>query len=128
MGFTGHRPFRGFTFILLAGVLGAALVGLTQCRLVNDTVTGVDLKSGSEFNGRSACVHECNDEFKKCKREEDARHKASKTECKALENIAERTACQRDEQRRHVEAHLGCVRAKNACKKGCYNEGGGSSN
>lgn len=127
MGFNGHRPFRGFTSILLAGLLGAALLGLTQCRLVNDTVTGVDLKSGGELNGRSACVHACNAAFKECERDEDARHKVRRAECKALGSVAERTACERDEQRRHNEAHLACVRAKNECKKGCYNEGGGSS-
>src|SRR5437773_1784261 len=68
---TDHRNprlRRGFAFVALAAVLGLSAVGLTQCRLVDDTVTGVDLKSNSQLNLRSSCVRQCNEQFKACKR------------------------------------------------------------
>ena len=39
------RLRRGFAFVALAAVLGLSAVSLTQCRMVNDTVTGVDLSA-----------------------------------------------------------------------------------
>src|SRR5438093_8117753 len=41
------RVRRGFAFVALAAVLGLTAVGLTQCRMVNDNVTGVDLRAGN---------------------------------------------------------------------------------
>ena len=68
------RVRRGFAFVALAAVLGLAAVGLTQCRMVNDNVTGVDLRSGNgQANARSTCVKQCNEKFKACQRSEDAR-------------------------------------------------------
>ena len=53
------RVRRGFAFVALAAVLGLSAVGLTQCRMVDDTVTGVDVRSSDSFKsrGRSRCVH-----------------------------------------------------------------------
>src|SRR6185436_13688146 len=82
---TDHRNprlRRGFAFVALAAVLGFAAVGLTQCRMVNDTVTGVDLSNASgRLSAKSACKKQCNEKFKACKRAEEARHKAAKKAC-----------------------------------------------
>src|SRR5213594_1821570 len=73
------RVRRGFAFVALAAVLGLAAVGITQCRMVNDNVTGVDLRAGAgTLSGRSSCVHRCNDAFKACLRTEESRYKAAK--------------------------------------------------
>src|SRR5437870_13741275 len=79
MNFDNRTPRlrRGFAFVALAAVLGLAAVGLTQCRMVNDTVTGIDLSANSGLNARSNCVHQCNEKYKACRRAEDARHKAA---------------------------------------------------
>ena len=52
------RLRRGFAFVALAAVLGLAAVGLSQCRMVDDTVTGVDLSANSGLSARSDCVHQ----------------------------------------------------------------------
>src|SRR5437667_1518269 len=69
------RLRRGFAFVALAAVLGLSAVGLTQCRMVDDTVTGVSLQTSSTLNAVSDCVHRCNEQFKACRKGEEARHK-----------------------------------------------------
>src|SRR5207249_6806767 len=71
------RLRRGFAFVALAAVLGLSAVGLTQCRMVDDTVTGVDVKSTTGLNAVSDCMHRCNEAYKQCRKAEDARHKAA---------------------------------------------------
>jgi hypothetical protein len=112
------RLRRGFAFVALAALLGLSVVGLSQCRLADDTVTGVDLTANS-VNARSDCVHRCNDQYKACKRAEDARHKAAQRACGSDK------ACKKAEQRLHKDNQLACVRQMQQCKRNCYNEGAG---
>lgn len=125
MNFDHRNPRlrRGFAFVALAAVLGLSAVGLTQCRMVDDTVTGVDVRSNTGFsNGRSACVHQCNEKYKACKRAEDARHKQAVRDC------AGDNACKKAENTLHKNNHKDCVRAMQLCKKNCrYREGAGSA-
>jgi hypothetical protein len=116
------RLRRGFAFVALAAVLGLSAVGLTQCRMVDDTVTGVDVRSNTGFNsGRSKCVHQCNEKYKACKRAEDARHKAAVRACPDQ-------ACKKAENKLHQNLHKQCVRDMQLCKKNCrYREGAGSA-
>jgi len=115
------RVRRGFAFVALAAVLGLTAVGLTQCRMTNDTVTGVDLNAASGLSARSDCVRSCNDSFKACLRAEQARHKAAKAAC------GSDNACKKAEQRLNKDNHKACVSAMQLCKKGCYNEGSGTA-
>ena len=122
------RLRRGFAFVALAAVLGLSAVGLTQCRLVDDTVTGVDVKSNSGFSGgRSACEKACNEEFKQCKKDEEALHKINKANCDALPQ-PQRSECKKAESERHKAAKKECSQRKKACKAACrYREGRGSA-
>ena len=122
MNFDHRNPRlrRGFAFVALAAVLGLAAVGLTQCRMVNDTVTGIDLSANSGLNARSNCVHQCNEKYKACRRAEDARHKAAKRACPD-------NACRKAEERLHQNNHKDCVRQMQLCKRSCYNEGAGGA-
>ena len=115
------RLRRGFAFVALAAVLGLSAVGLTQCRMVDDTVTGVDLKSNPGLSARSACVRQCNEAAKQCKKQESIRHKLAKRAC------GHDAACRKAESRRHKEAKKECSRRKKLCKRNCYNEGAGSA-
>ena len=116
------RLRRGFAFVALAAVLGLSAVGLTQCRMVNDTVTGVDVRSNSGFSsGRSACVHQCNEKYKACKKAEDARHKA------AVQACGHDNTCKKAENETHKQNKKQCVSQMQLCKKNCrYREGAGS--
>lgn len=123
------RVRRGFAFVALAAVLGLSAVGLTQCRMVDDTVTGVDVKSNTGFlNARSECVHQCNEKYKQCKKAEEARHKAAKKACKELATTPDRKACEKAENDLNKANKKACVDQKNVCKKNCqYREGAGSA-
>jgi hypothetical protein len=129
MNFDHRNPRlrRGFAFVALAAVLGLSAVGLTQCRLVNDTVTGVDLDSNSStfksrHSRRSRCVHQCNEKYKRCLKQEEAVHKRNMKACR------KDAACRKAEQKRHYNAVKACIRQMQLCKKGCrYREGAGSA-
>jgi len=120
------RLRRGFAFVALAAVLGLSAVGLNQCRMVDDTVTGVDVRSNTTFSGsgghgRSRCVHQCQERFKQCKRQEDARHKA------ALRACGKNVNCKKAEQKLHKDNLKRCIRDMQLCKKNCrYREGAGT--
>jgi len=115
------RLRRGFAFVALAAVLGLSAVGLTQCRMVDDTVTGVDLKSANALGGRSQCVHKCNDAYKHCVKAEEARHKAAKKACGSDQ------ACKKAEDALHKQNQKDCVRQMQQCKRNCYHEGAGTA-
>jgi hypothetical protein len=131
------RLRRGFAFVALAAVLGLSVVGLTQCRMVDDTVTGVDVQSNSDLNGgwghghgsgRSSCIHRCNEQFKQCVKDETARHKAADRACRKIKHTPSRKACQKAELKKHLENLKLCVLQKLICKKNCnYREGAGSA-
>ena len=116
------RLRRGFAFVALAAVLGLAAVGLSQCRMVNDTVTGVDLSASGQLKAKSVCVKACNEQYKICKRAAEATYKACKKAC-GSHNSACRKAC----EYQYKPAKKACVVQKNLCKKGCYNEGAGTA-
>jgi len=128
---TDHRNprlRRGFAFVALAAVLGLSAVGLTQCRMVDDTVTGVDLQSNSGYTvSHAACEKACNEAFKRCMKSEEAQHKIYKNACDQLPN-PQRSECKKAESQRHKAATKDCVRSKNACKRACrYREGAGNA-
>lgn len=120
------RLRREFTFIALTGVLGLSALGLSQCRLMNDTVTGVNLKSnGSYSTSRDRCEKDCNKEFKDCLKTEDRLNKSRLRECNELSE-PQRSACRRAESTRHRTAEKACSERKKTCKRACsYREGSG---
>lgn len=113
------RLRRGFAFVALAALLGLSVVGLSQCRLVDDTVTGTDVQANSGVNARSDCVHRCNNQYKACRRGQAASDKA------ALRACGQDKACKKAVKRASKGNHLACVRAMQFCKRNCYNEGAG---
>jgi hypothetical protein len=115
------RLRRGFAFVALAALLGLSVVSLSQCRMVNDSVTGVDIRANSGTSARSDCVRACNEARKNCMKSEDARHKAAQRACGADH------ACKKVEQRLHQDNLKACVSQSQLCKRGCYNEGAGSA-
>ena len=105
----------------LAAALGLAAIGLSQCRAVSDTVTGLDLSSASAMkHGRNDCVRVCNDAFKTARAGELARHRQAVRDC------GRDSACRKAEQRTHVRNMAEISRAMQLCKRNCYNEGAGS--
>jgi hypothetical protein len=122
-----RRLRRSFSYIALVGVLALSAVGLSQCRLVDQTVTGVDLKANAAFGGGEVdCKKTCNEEFKDCKQAESERHKAAKKACDQLSG-ADKKACKDAESQRNKDEKKACSERKKACKAACnYREGSGS--
>ena len=118
------RLRRGFAFVALAAVLGLSAVGLNQCRMVDDTVTGVNVRSNDAFTPgpHPQCIHACNDAYKRCIRNVEAAYKACKQACNG--NAACIKACQKQRQLDHKR----CVQQMQFCKKHCrYREGSGNA-
>jgi hypothetical protein len=105
-------------------VLGLAAVGLTQCRVVKDTVTGVDFGATS-FHGRENCNHKCNDDFKRSMDREEDRHHGALRACEKIKQDNKRHDCKRSEDKVHNQNVDKIQDTKKKCKHGCYNEGGG---
>jgi Tfp pilus assembly protein PilX len=112
---------RGFAFIALMAVLGLSALGLTQCRLVEDRVTGIDLNSQSTLSARSGCVRLCNERFKNAMKAEEDRHRIALRACR------NDNSCKRAENRTHQDNLSAIIGAKKSCKRNCYNEGAGNA-
>ena len=110
----GNRPI--LLTLALAGIL---VTTLSQCRLVPDNITGVTTTPG-RLSGRSACIHDCNEQFRIAMETEESIHRA------ALKACGHDQACRQAEDARHHDAEDRIHDDKKACKKNCYNEGGGT--
>jgi hypothetical protein len=121
------RPARGFTFVALAVTLALSAISLTQCRLIDNSVTGLE-RTNTAFHGggRSRCEHRCNQAYKQCDEAEDRRFCQAMRECDKLPTKKQRKECKEAEARRHHVAQKECVSEKKACKRNCnYREGSG---
>ena len=105
---------------MLTAVLGLAVAGLSQCRMVDDTVTGVELNASGTLSARSKCKKECDKTYKAEKKAEDARHKAADKACGKKDK-----ACKETEKDLHKNNSEAIKDRKEECKRGCYNEGAG---
>lgn len=126
----------------LALVLGSGLVimGLSQCRMMNDPVTGVDVRNNGVYGddkdddddrdekgrGVSACEHQCQREYRQCRRAENRRHEEAKDACRKIKDTSERRMCRKAEERLHRAEVRECRAERRQCKRECrYREGSG---
>lgn len=120
-----HRP-RAVTFVLGAALV-AAVLGLSQCRLADQPVMGVDARANAVYGGKhSKCEHQCEQAYKDCKRAEHRRHELAEKRCDKLKHKADRKNCRKADEERHDKAVAACKDAKKTCKRNCdYREGSG---
>jgi hypothetical protein len=112
------RLRQRLTHVALAAVLGTVAIGLAQCRMVNDTVTGVDLKNSATLCARNDCIHKCYLKFKMALRVEEMRHRAALKECR------HDYACKKREEATHRSIVRRLEMERRACKRGCYYQEG----
>jgi hypothetical protein len=117
------RLIRGPRFAVLAALLAVAAVGLTQCRIVGENVTGIETES-HRFSGRNRCMHKCEKIYRDARALEDLRHRLALRKCDRLGRKDE-DECRRNEHRVHRAILEKLEDMKKACKNKCYNEGGG---
>jgi len=93
-------------------------LGLSQCRPVADTITGVDLSSNDPSSARhKLCTTRCDSLHTDAKLAERDRHRA------AIRACGGNTECRKAEHRLHRENRRRIEADKKACKRACYNEG-----
>jgi hypothetical protein len=117
------RLIRGSRFAVLAALLTVAAVGLTQCRMVGENVTGIETES-HRFSSRERCMSKCEKFYRDARALEDLRHRLALRKCDRLGKKDE-DACRRAEDRLHQAILRKLDELKKACKNKCYNEGGG---
>jgi hypothetical protein len=120
-----HRP-RTVT-VALAATLVMAVLGLSRCKMVDQTVTGVDARETTRLDDKeSACEHQCSRDYKECKRDERRRHHDAEERCEDLKDRSERKQCEKAEDALHDQKKDECKIAKKQCKRECrYHEGSG---
>ena len=99
-----NRLRRAVAFAALAALLGVVALVLSQCTMVGDSLTGVNL----EKNARSNCVNGCNDSYK-------AAIEQAKKDCGGTGN-----AC-------FDAAQAAAFAAKTDCNNNCHKQGAGSA-
>jgi hypothetical protein len=118
------RIRRGLCGIATVTIVGLSIVGLTQCRLVDDTVAGPE-RTQILRGERSACIHRCNEQYHAVQRAEEERHRDALRDCNARP-ASQRKECRNAEERLHEKNRAAIQRDRKACKRGCYNEGSGA--
>ena len=110
---------HGLKSIAFAAALGLTTVLISQCRMVDDNIMGVDLKSNQSVSGRQNCTKGCEEKAKDARNAEESRHKSAERACGSDK------ACKKSEEDRHKANQDAIEAAFKECKRGCYNEGGG---
>lgn len=108
-----HLVKRG---LLLLALLGASLT-LIQCRMVGDSLTGVNVDL---FRRKDECLATCQDEFKARNQAEDALHAQNLAAC-GLDAV-----CVAAENARHTAAENDSKAQRDACMNACHQQGGGT--
>src|SRR5262245_43949371 len=128
-----NRLRRAVVYAALATLLGIVSLTLSQCTLVGDNLTGVDLSKGRP----TTCIKQCNDFYKLLYDQEQKAHDQYKLLCDAIDCntlppgdqqacIAQRQACQQSEEARHNAAILELNQGKVDCQNNCHHQGTGS--
>jgi len=132
-----NRLRRAVIYAALATMLGVVSLTLSQCTMVGDNLTGVDLSKGRP----TTCIKQCNDFYKLVYDQETKYHDQAKLLCDmAFDNceasavtqedhaacIAQRQACQAQESSRHSAATSYNGQAKIDCQNNCHSQGTGS--
>jgi len=110
-------PFRR---IAMSVVFALTVFASMQCRMVEDTVTGVDNGVHAGSARPSMCLRGCMEQYRRDLREEHERHRRAVRRCRGDRRCA---IAERATHRERIAAIAAMVRD---CRRGCYGEGGGA--
>ena len=105
--------------IVLAILCAVALVGLTQCKMTPDKVTGVAMEMDKAQLNRGNCVSDCAHDANDAMDVEKDLHKANVKNCQGNQ------ACLDAEEARHQAAVETIQENRKHCIDGCHHQGGG---
>jgi hypothetical protein len=106
---------RGSAFAVLGVALAAMAVGLSQCKMVDESLTGVSLEKAKPQN----CMVECAKAYNDSVRVESDLHKSNVQAC------ARDSVCLALEGMRHDAAMTRIQMGRDACQSDCHHQGGG---
>ncbi len=109
---------RMLTYITFAAALVATALVLSHCRMVSDSVTGVNLSTGTA-GSRQDCIRNCHKAEEAAERAENQRFKDAKRACGSDK------ACRKAADLQHKQNLLAIHQQERQCRAGCYNEGAG---
>ena len=112
-----NRLRRAVVYATLATLLGVVSLTLSQCTLVGDSLTGVELNRGRP----TTCIKQCNDLYKILFNQEQKLFLQNKEACNGDAD------CLAAEQARHTAAMASLGQAKVDCQNGCHSQGTGSA-
>ena len=129
-----NRLRRAVIYAALATTLGVVSLTLSQCTMVGDSLTGVDLNRGRP----TTCLKMCNDFYALVFDQETKYHDQAKLLCDAVNCavlpqpdqaacIDARQACQQAEAARHAAQKDADTAAKINCQNSCHDQGTGSA-
>lgn len=116
------RLRRAVAFAALAGLLGVGSLTLTQCTMVGDNISGVDLERGRP----TTCVKKCNDLFNFLYESEQKRHNAANEICQALPQ-PDKATCLDAETATHQANKNALSQGKTDCQNNCHRQGSGTA-
>lgn len=115
------RLRRAVAFATFAGLLGVASLTLSQCTMVGDNLSGVDLERGRP----TTCIKQCNDLYAVLYKIEQKRHDAAMEICQTLSGT-ERSDCLDAESATHQANKDALSQGKMECQNNCHRQGSGS--
>ncbi len=116
------RLGRAVVYAALLTLLGVVSLTLSQCTMVGDSITGVDLNRGRP----TTCIKQCNDLYKMLFDDEQKLHISNNEACLALPQ-PDKDACLAAEKARHDAEMDRLGQAKIGCQDGCHRQGTGSA-
>ena len=129
-----NRLRRAAVYAALATLLGVVSLTLSQCTMVGDNLTGVNL-----YRGRpTTCIKLCNDFYRTEYDQEQKAHAEAKELCDAVDCSAlpkedqaacidARQACQQAEAARHAAQQDANTQGKIDCQTACEHQQGAGS-
>jgi hypothetical protein len=132
-----NRLRRAVIYAALATMLGVVSLTLSQCTMVGDNLTGVDLSKGRP----TTCIKQCNDFYKLVYDQEQKYHDQASLLCTMNRDAclssattpeqqqacqAQFVTCRDNEDARHQAATAYNGQAKIDCQNNCHSQGTGS--
>ena len=117
-----NRLRRAVAYAALAALLGLVALTLSQCTLVGDSLTGVNV----DGVGPTSCVKQCNDFYAIAYKAEQRIHDTNNSNCNNLPSPFKQT-CLDDETARHEAAKAALASGKIECQNNCHRQGAGSA-
>lgn len=114
----GRRSGRARNVLTIA-TMAFALFSLTQCRLVEDRLTGVRAETFHN-GGATRCIVRCNAAAVQAVFDEERRHFQRVKGCNSD------AQCLAAEAQRHIDAMKQIQQDRRDCIEGCHHQGGGS--